>query len=241
MVSLPTPGALTTAVTEKTVDPPVFRRHPRARRLRLRVDPATGQAVITLPPRTTRAEALRFFAIHQGWLEARRAALGEARPFAPGHTFDLFGTPTRLRHDPTHRGRPQWADGALTVGGREPFFPRRVRDFIREESARRFHTLAATYAQQLGVRITRIALRDTASRWGSCTATGRISLSWRLAFAPHNVACYVIAHEVAHLRELNHSPAFWNLVTQLVGDFRKEKNWLTRHGPSLLRLGVAVV
>lgn len=220
---------------------PLLRRDARARRLRLRVDPVTGQAVVTVPPRTTKAEALRFFAQHQDWLTARQMRLGDARPFVPGAVFDLFGTPTTLHHDVAHRGRPRWAEGRLIVGGQRTFFRRRVLDFIRDESARRFREDALVYAEKLGVRVASLAVRDTVSRWGSCTASGRISLSWRLAFAPPAVARYVIAHEVAHLREMNHSRAFWRLLGELVGDPRAEKRWLAHDGPGLMRFGVAEV
>jgi len=90
----------------------------------------------------------------------------------------------------------------------------------------------------LGVTPARLTLRDTASRWGSCSAARVISLSWRLIFAPDFVRDYVVAHEVAHLKEMNHGPRFWALVRSLDPDFEQAQEWLRLHGRSLQRYAV---
>jgi len=222
---------------ESLNQPVVLKRHQRARRLRLRLDPVTGGAVLVIPKRASLREAQKFLDSNKEWIEQQQARLAPARGFAPGELFDLFGEKNVLRHDPQHRGRPLLANGELVAGGAPEFFARRVRDFLKEEARQRFEPLARTFATQLGVRLVRFSLREAVSRWGSCSVSGHISLNWKLVFAPHNVARYVVAHEVAHLREHNHAPAFWMLVNQLVGEYRTERVWLARHGSSLLRLG----
>ena len=91
------------------------------------------------------------------------------------------------------------------------------------------------YAAQVDRPVTAVSLRDTRSRWGSCTSEGKLMLSWRLVFAPPKVFDYVIAHEVAHLVEMNHSRAFWAIVEGLRPDYRDAKDWLKSDGPDLHR------
>jgi predicted metal-dependent hydrolase len=90
-------------------------------------------------------------------------------------------------------------------------------------------------APQLGVPVPPLTIRDTRSRWGSCSSRGRVSLSWRLAMAPSAVADYVVVHELAHLREMNHSKAFWAVVASVAPDYKEPKAWLRRHGDELLQ------
>ena len=218
----------------------ILKRFARARCLRLRIDPKTGQAVLTLPKRTSRAEALRFLVRHQGWILAQQKKLAGVRPFVPGARFEVFGQDVELVHDPSHRGRASFGDGRLVVNGDVAFFSRRVRDFVQDECAVRFAAQAHVFAEQLGVKVKRVTIRDTVSRWGSCSADQSIRLCWRLAFAPEAVTRYVIAHEVAHCLEMNHSPAFWAHVESLVGDVWSERAWLAHNGGQLMRIGVVV-
>ncbi|MEL7205889.1 MAG: SprT family zinc-dependent metalloprotease, partial [Pseudomonadota bacterium] len=91
------------------------------------------------------------------------------------------------------------------------------------------------YAAELGRPYTRLSLRDTRSRWGSCSAQGRLMYSWRLILAPPEALDYVAAHEVAHLQEMNHSPAFWSIVADLCPDYETQRLWLRHEGTSLHR------
>jgi predicted metal-dependent hydrolase len=85
--------------------------------------------------------------------------------------------------------------------------------------------------------VTRVGVRDPKSRWGSCSSTGALSFSWRLVFAPEAVVDYVVAHEVAHLVEMNHSPRFWRVVASLVADSQTPRAWLKRHRLELMSYG----
>lgn len=216
-------------------------RNPRAKVLRLMVSPATGEAVLTMPPRVAHSEVLAFWHKHEPWVQKQRAKIAPAQPFAAGEVISLFGQDIKLVHDLSHRGRGTLTADSLVVGGQPAFFARRVEDFIKDEAQKRFRNEAQLYADQLGVRIARLAVKDTQSRWGSCSSAGQINLSWRLAFAPPWVASYVVAHEVAHLIEMNHSSRFWALVDKLVGKPARPRQWLKSFGPSLLRIGVAGV
>lgn len=121
------------------------------------------------------------------------------------------------------------------VGGAPEFLDRRVRDKIKKQFACRARDIMRTMPPAMRPR--RVAIRDTRSRWGSCSATGTISLSWRLAFAPAEIMRYVIIHECCHLEQMNHSPAFWALVARHFGtDYKSARQWLNRHGQSLMAI-----
>jgi len=128
------------------------------------------------------------------------------------------GAEIRVRGDPAHLGR-------------------RVRDHLirlaRQELTRR----ARLCAGRIGKPIARIGVRDTRSRWGSCSSKGTLSFSWRLVLMPEAVIDYVVAHEVAHLVEMNHGPRFWQLVRSLVPDLAAPRAWLKRHRSRLFSYG----
>ncbi len=127
----------------------------------------------------------------------------------------------------------------LTVSGRLEHAPRRLRDWLVEQARADLDVCVGTHARKLGVKARSITLRDQTSRWGSCTAGGLLSFSWRLVLAPAHVLDYVAAHEVAHLVEMNHGPRFWKLVARSMPRLEEAKRWLRNHGPDLHRYGAA--
>jgi predicted metal-dependent hydrolase len=126
----------------------------------------------------------------------------------------------------------------ICVAGEPPHLDRRIGDFLKREARRDLEAAAGRYAAKLGLAIKRISVRDQSSRWGSCSNTGVLSFSWRLILAPAFVLNYLAAHEVAHLKELNHSPRFWRLVGKLDADYERAKAWLDVHGTDLHRYGL---
>jgi predicted metal-dependent hydrolase len=127
--------------------------------------------------------------------------------------------------------------GEIVVGGSAEFLPRRVADFYRAEARRALSALALHKAEAAALRPRRVSVKDTSSRWGSCAADRSLAFSWRLVMAPPFVQDYVAAHEVAHLRHMNHGPRFWALVAQLTPHSASAMAWLKREGPGLLRIG----
>jgi predicted metal-dependent hydrolase len=210
-----------------------------ARRMSLRIDPAAGGVVVVLPMGVSVFEAERFVLRQRDWIAGKLEALPGGVPFVAGQLVPLLGEPHEIRHLPTAR-RGVWAEaGAIHVSGLAEHVGRRVGDFLRSEARRavlpRAHAMAAT----IGRKVARIAIRDTRSRWGSCTAAGDLAFSWRLVMAPEWVLHYLIAHEVAHLAEMNHGPDFWRLVEALAGDPRPPRRWLKANGPALHRYGAS--
>jgi predicted metal-dependent hydrolase len=219
-----------------------MRRHRQARRYTLRIQAATREVILTIPPRGTLKEAREFAQKHGGWIAARLGRLPEMVRFIPGAVIPLRGLPHRITHRRGARGTV-WTemDGRgerlLCVAGDAPHVARRVGDFIKREAKRELEAASQRFADQLGVAIHRVAVRDQASRWGSCSTTGVLSYSWRLILAPSFVLNYLAAHEVAHLVEMNHSARFWRLVQRLCADHERAKVWLDVHGSDLHRYG----
>jgi predicted metal-dependent hydrolase len=213
-----------------------WRRSARARRVSLRIDPRGGAVVVTLPPRAARTAGVALLMNHADWVSARLAALPGPIPLADGALVPLHGIDHRIRHVPGLRG-VQVERGELRVGGEPEFLARRLGEFFRAEARHRFNTLVRGKAAVADVAPRRVSVKDTRSRWGSCAANRDLGFSWRLVMAPTHVQDYVAAHEVAHLRHMNHGPRFWALVDELTPHTEAAVAWLRCNGPRLLRVG----
>ena len=221
-----------------------LRRHRQARRYTLRIQASTREVILTIPPRGTLKEAREFAQQHGSWIAARLGRLPEAVPFADGVVVPLRGVPHRIAHRRGVRGTVWTAtepggEPVLCVAGDAPHIDRRIGDFLRREARRDLEIASLRFAAALGVAVRRVAVRDQASRWGSCSTTGMLSFSWRLILAPNHVLDYLAAHEVAHLVEMNHSARFWRLVQRLCPDHERAKVWLDVHGTDLHRYGLS--
>ncbi|HMB13231.1 MAG TPA: SprT family zinc-dependent metalloprotease, partial [Roseovarius sp.] len=178
-------------------------------------------------------EALKFAASKGDWLRAQLAGRPDCLSVAPGVALPVEGR--LLRIDPgAGRGVRLTAD-TIEVPGPEAQLPARVQAWLKARARDRLSAASDTYAAQLGLGYSRITLRDTRSRWGSCSSRGALSYSWRLIMAPPEVLDYVAAHEVAHLAEMNHSPAFWAVVARLSPGYETPRRWLRREGAALHR------
>ncbi|HEX7389695.1 MAG TPA: SprT family zinc-dependent metalloprotease [Acidiphilium sp.] len=213
-----------------------WRRSSRARRVALKIDPQGGEIVITLPPRGSRRAGLALLHGHEDWIAAKLAALPAPTRLADGEIIPVCGTPRTIVHDPALRGGTSITASAIRVGGQKEFLARRVRDALRDLALQRFSQHSLETAAKIGIRPRKIRVKDTTTRWGSCAPDGTLMFSWRLIMAPDFVQDYVIAHEVAHLRHLNHGPAFWALTDQLTPYRITATNWLSTDGPGLLRI-----
>lgn len=213
-----------------------IRRSRGARRLSLSVSHIDGAARLTAPPDCSEASLRRFLDSHRDWLRKALGATPEARLIADGCEIPFAGRLIRIEALRGLRGvRFQDRDSVLEIGGPSKEAGRRAVLWLREQARARLLDRSRAHAQTLGVRFAKISIRDTRSRWGSCSSTGALSYSWRLIFAPESVLDYVAAHEVAHLREMNHSHRFWALVSRLKPDWRDDRDWLRSHGADLHR------
>jgi predicted metal-dependent hydrolase len=217
----------------------ILRTNPRARRFIVKVDPATGEVSVVSPSSRSFDRALDFARKEKEWIAGRLADVPEPVQLELGSTILFRGVEYAIRAG-EGKGAPVWMDRealrpTIRVGGRPEHAQRRLMDWLKREARRRIDERVAEYASVLGVRPKRITIRDTSSRWGSCSSARSLSFSWRLVLAPPAVLDYVVAHEVSHLRELNHRPRFWRLVELLVPDIEKSQAWLSDNGALLHR------
>jgi predicted metal-dependent hydrolase len=138
---------------------------------------------------------------------------------------------------PDGRGGAWVENGEILVTGEAEFLPRRVGDCLKRLARQQLTALAAAKASQAMVKHGAIRIKDTRTRWGSCAPDGTLAFSWRLVCAPEFVQDYVVAHEVAHLRHMNHGPQFWALTETLTAHRQNATAWLGSFGAELLRIG----
>jgi len=219
--------------------PITLRLNPRARRLIVKVHPSTGEVTVVARSRRGLDHALDFAKSEREWILKRLERVPPPVMLGLGAKIPFKGELHVIRRGDKGRA-PAWIehDGeerVIRVSGESEHAPRRVLDFLKREARKALDASAAGYSQMLEIKPRRITVRDTASRWGSCSTGRSLSFSWRLIFAPSFVLDYVVAHEVAHLREMNHSARFWRLVEEMVCDVDKPQRWLNQHGSMLHR------
>ncbi len=213
----------------------------RARRLTLRIDAGGRGLRITVPPGLRKGEVDRFLHRQQGWLEQRLAKVPERPQVRPGIKVPLRGVPHLIVHEPGKRGSvtvgSEHGSPALFVHGDRRHLQRRIADFLKREAKRDIDALVDKHTASIGKKAKAVRFRDTTSRWGSCTSDGALSFSWRIMMAPSPVINYLVAHEVAHLKEMNHGPKFWKLCEELCPDTNRCKAWLKKNGGALQAIG----
>lgn len=217
-----------------------LRRSPRSRRLTLRLSNATGALTLTAPPQVRLSAITAFLDRQRPWIEERLTRQPRRLRFTDGAMVPLRGIAHRLRESGNYRGRVEVEEGGtpcIVVPGAAPHVERRLVDYLKAEARHDLERAVATYTGLIGATATRLVLRDGSSRWGSCAANGTLSFSWRLILAPPLVLDYVAAHEVAHLKHMNHGPAFWRLLHEICSQTDCAKAWLNAHGTTLHAYG----
>lgn len=225
-----------------TLYPVAVKRRASARRMTLRVSQATGEITLTLPERADFGAGRLFAEKHGGWIAARIAKRPNAVPFEPGAIIPFRGVDHRIVHWSKVRGLTHATtdkDGTpiIAVAGEAVHVPRRVGDFLRRAALADLEQAVRRHTATLGIPARKITIRDTTSRWGSCSSNGSLNFSWRLVMAPPLVLDYLAAHEVAHLKEMNHSHRFWALTHRLCPRTEEAEAWLKRHGAGLHGFG----
>lgn len=215
-------------------DPPIeitLRRTARARRFSLRVGQSDGRVTLSLPLRAREAEALDFARAHEGWIRNALSKLPQSPRITLGGQVMVEG---QLLAIAAGAGRALRIEaGQVLVPGDPLRVPARIAAFLKVRARDRLAAASDFYAAQLGRKVSQISLRDTRSRWGSCSPDGALMYNWRLIMAPPAVLDYVAAHEVAHLVEMNHSAAFWAVVSQIYPNWQAQRDWLKRNGAAL--------
>jgi len=217
-------------------DPPIpliLRRSAQAKRISLRISQLDGRVTLTMPKRLAEREAMDFARSKEAWIRKHLAARGDDVLVGIGSVLPLGGQMVEVKAGLGRR--VELTPDAVLVPGAPERAGKRLGAHLKELARDRLAGASDDYAARLGRSYARITLRDTRSRWGSCTSDGGLMYSWRLIMAPPQVLDYVAAHEVAHLAQMNHSPAFWAEVTRIYGDYAAPRKWLRSHGNALHR------
>jgi predicted metal-dependent hydrolase len=217
------------------------RLNPRARRLIVKVHPSTGEVTVVAPRAKSLPAAIAFARGQSEWIARQLAHVPKPVSFVEGAILPFRGVPHRIvlrkGRQPAMAGEVN-GEHVIFVSGQPEHLARRVNDFLKREARNILSERAVSHATAIGApRPARVGVRDTSSRWGSCSATRILSFSWRLIFAPDFVLDYVVAHEVAHLLEMNHGPRFWAHTRKIVPDIDAPQDWLRENGAHLHRYG----
>lgn len=222
--------------------PLIVSENSRAKRLTLRIE-AGGKGIrVTVPPATNENDVLHFIERYRGWIEGRvhRLPPPQETPMLKAGAFvPIFGIPHEIIHREgrgTVEIQTNDADGKtskIIVYGESAHLPRRISDALKKQAELKIAPLVRKYTTIVGRKPVSVRYKDTKSRWGSCSADGHLSFSWRIAMAPSGVVNYLVAHEIAHLIEMNHSPRFWALCEKLCPETKRYRAWLKRNGQAL--------
>ncbi|MDH5723743.1 MAG: M48 family metallopeptidase [Alphaproteobacteria bacterium] len=218
----------------------IIKRSKRAKRVALRLDPVERAVNLVVPEKMPLKKAYYFAKNHEDWIRETLDNLAPPIPFIDGAMIPVFGRIMTLRisYDKsllrnsisTHNHVIDVKTPSMT-----PEIP--ITRYLKKQAGLRLETLAKEKAAHIGENIASVSVRDTRTRWGSCSHENKISFSWRLIFAPIEASDYVVAHEVAHLKHLDHSKAFWNLCRELSSDYINGRYWMQNHGNDLMRYG----
>lgn len=213
---------------------------PRARKLSLRLDSQARKVHLIVPKRASLKAAYQFAFQNQNWIKEKLATLPQPVPYHDGEIIPVLGQELRITidHDDIYKlTKISIEDDRLLVKTHLDNPSGRISRFLKKTAEAEFEVIAKEKAARIGKKITALTLRDMKTRWGSCSTDGRMSLNWRLIFAPHETYDYVIAHEVAHLLHANHGKQFWKLCEELSTEFCTGSEWIARNSNELMKFG----
>ncbi|MFA7275704.1 MAG: SprT family zinc-dependent metalloprotease [Pseudobdellovibrionaceae bacterium] len=214
----------------------------RARRLALRLDTQARKVNLIVPHRASMGKAYEFASANQNWIREKLGTLPRPIPFAHGAIIPIMGTPRTICLDKSGGKITTITiqSDSIHIASRSGDIAPRLTRHLKTIASEEFYSIALEKAARLNKPITQFTIRDMKTRWGSCSTDGKMTLSWRLIFAPPEAIDYVIAHEAAHLIHPNHSPRFWKLCENLCTDFKAGSAWMREHGASLAQYGASL-
>ncbi|MFK7902909.1 MAG: M48 family metallopeptidase [Nitratireductor sp.] len=235
------PRAMNTWMRTLVVDdeqiPVKVTENPRSTRLTLRIVPGGKSLKVTMPPHIDGKQLDEFLDRNKNWVAAKLSRLPKTVQIGEGATIPYLGVDHKIVHLDRLRGvveaKEIAGETSLLVPGEPSHIARKLETFLKKQARERLNVAVNHYARELSVRPKSIRITDTTSRWGSCSSTRTLSFSWRIIMAPQEVLNYLAAHEVAHLREMNHSDKFWDHVRDVCPDMELQKAWLRTNGARL--------
>ena len=209
-----------------------LRQNSNSRRITLRISALDGKITITGPNYIGFKEFRKFAESKKSWLKSKRKSFEPPIFVSEGTKIPVVGIDTKILLSDSPE--PKKVGNILFVSKEKPVSIQ-VKNYLKELGRAHFDHICKEFSERLGLRVRKITLRDTRSRWGSCSNDANLMFSWRLVMAPEDVLAYVAAHEVAHLKHMNHSKDFWETVEYLFGPYKKERAWLKQNGSTLHR------
>jgi len=209
-----------------------LRQQSNAHRITLRVSALDGKITITGPNDLDLKEFKKFAESKKSWLKSKRQSFEPPVFVSEGVKIPILGVKTKITCDEIQK--PKKVGNLLYVNTKKSVSSQ-VKKYLTELCRTHLNFMCQGFSKRLGSKIRKVTLRDTRSRWGSCSSDANLMFSWRLVMAPEDVLAYVAAHEVAHLKHMNHSKDFWGTVEYLFGPYKKERAWLKQNGPLLHR------
>ncbi len=185
---------------------------------------------IVIPNRVSIKAAFRFAEAERAWVAQQISRLPEKQQLTVGGSIPYLGVPYEIVQGSGLRGGVVVEQGRIVINADVPHIPRRVQEWLRKQAKAQLSEKCEYWAKRMGVRYQRITVRDQKTRWGSCSSAGSLNFSWRLVMMPEEVLEYIVIHELSHLIHLDHSPAFWRLVSTHCPSFETQKKWLKING-----------
>jgi hypothetical protein len=214
-----------------------IRENARAKRMTLRIEPGGKALKLSVPAGISDQEIDRFMHRHHSWLTVKLTGLPKPTNVEEGGEIPIRDVRHRIERTGKMRGVSETkqicGEPVLLIGGAPEHLGRRVVDYLKKQAKADLERAVAHHTAVLGLQATALQVKDTKSRWGSCSADGRLSFSWRIVMAPDYVLDYLAAHEVAHLKEMNHGPRFWTQCRALCPRTDEAKSWLKKNGSAL--------
>ena len=204
----------------------------RTKRISLRIDPSRNTAVLTHPRETSTSIIKNFIQNHLNWLSDKLSQIPNRVEFCDGAVLPILGEHYVIRHCPENFGNV-WIQlnesnlpMDLCVSGMSEHIPRRIKDWIKIKAREEMRTRSQNYAKILDRNINKVTVKDTKSRWGSCSSKGEINYNWKIIMAPDKIIDYLIVHELCHMIHFNHSKQFWSKVQEYISDYKERRLWL---------------
>ncbi len=216
----------------------ILKKSARARRLALRLDPKDRAFHLIIPKGVSMRRAQAFAESHESWMQEKLLDMPIPIYFEDGVVLPIFGQMVEIRYvDEPMRPSILMEGGVLYVRENAANTPGRIERFLKKLARDELEILSKEKAAKIYKTVSKVTVRDTKSRWGSCTSDGNLSYSWRLIFAPPESFDYVVAHEVAHLQHLDHSKAFWGVCKKLSRNYKDGHRWMKENSDELRRYG----
>ncbi len=203
------------------------------KRITLRIDKIKRTPILTIPYLCRKKTAYEFAEKNRVWIENQLIKIPQKKSIKAGINISILGEKYKIKHQKEARRGVWIEDGFINVSGEKDFMERRVKDFLKKRAREELLKLSYEKADLTNKKINKIVLKDTKSRWGSCSSKNNLNFNWRIIMAPYEIMDYLVSHEVAHLTHHDHSKDFWGLVAILHPNYKKSRLWLQNHGDKL--------